>query len=328
MSRKLFHFILVVLTLAALSVPASAQLVGRTVTVANLPACNGPGHMALVTDATNATTLGSGGGSASVWVTCASGSWAIDEVAAVSDLTGYLETSGSKAAQILIEATGAGNDVTLDAADDVLLTPADDFVVTPTAGSSTINAVGAGEDVSLVAADDVFLTPAGDLTAVAAAGVTITATSGTLALASSAGAITATAVGATNDVSLVAADDVLLTPTDALTAAVGGAAAVTTTAGAITLTAGGTTQDISLISVDQVIVDGAGGSDELVIDDDEVLVGAEAAFRLAIASAPPVACASGTKASMYYDSDINKVCICNGTNYVLANDDSTTTGCS
>lgn len=275
MSRKLFHFILVVLTLAALSVPASAQLVGRTVTVANLPACNGPGHMALVTDATNATTLGSGGGSASVWVTCASGSWAIDEVAAVSDLTGYLETSGSKAAQILIEATGAGNDVTLDAADDVLLTPADDFVVTPTAGSSTINAVGAGEDVSLVAADDV-----------------------------------------------------LLTPTDALTAAVGGAAAVTTTAGAITLTAGGTTQDISLISVDQVIVDGAGGSDELVIDDDEVLVGAEAAFRLAIASAPPVACASGTKASMYYDSDINKVCICNGTNYVLANDDSTTTGCS
>ena len=137
-----------------------------------------------------------------------------------------------------------------------------------------------------------------------------------------------TASGAGNDVTLTASDDVILAPTDALTGTVGGAVAITTTAGAITLTAGGTTQDISLVSVDQVVIDGAGGDDELVIDDDEVLVAATAAFRVAIASAPPVACASGTKATLYYDSDINKMCICNGTNYVLMNDDSTTTGCS
>lgn len=147
-------------------------------------------------------------------------------------------------------------------------------------------------------------------------------------LITKAGQQSITATGAGNDVSVASSDDIILNPTDALTATVGGAAAVTTTAGAITLTAGGTTEDISAISVDQVIFDGAGGADELIIDDDEVLVGAAAAFRLAIAAAPPVACASGTKASMYYDSDINKVCICNGTNYVLANDDSTTTGCS
>lgn len=302
MSRKLFHFILVVLTLAALSVPASAQLVGRTVTVANLPACNGPGHMALVTDATNATTLGSGGGSASVWVTCASGSWAIDEVAAVSDLTGYLETSGSKAAQILIEATGAGNDVTLDAADDVLLTPADDFVVTPTAGSSTINAVGAGEDVSLVAADDVFLTPAGDLTAVAAAGVTITATAGTMALASSAGAITVTAVGATNDVTLTAADDVILAATDDTTVA-GDAFGVNTTT---------------------AVIDAGGGADEIsVAAASTTFVGL---VRITQAAAPPVACAAGVEGGLYVDSDTHLLCICNASAWVQVADGST--GCS
>ena len=227
------------LILAGLAASASAQFIGRTATVAQLGACNGTRQVAVVTDATNATTLGTGGGSATVWVTCATGSWTIAEVAAVSDLSAYLPVSATTAAPVVIQVSGAGNDV-----------------------------------------------------------------------------------------SLIASDDVILTPTDALTATVGGAAAVTTTAGAITLTAGGTTEDISLISVDQVIVDGAGGADELVIDDDEVLVGSAAAFRLAISSASPVACASGTKASMYYDSDINKVCICNGTNYVLANDDSTTTGCS
>lgn len=279
MARKILGFVLILAALAAL--PAVAQLIGRTATVTTLPACNGTKQMALVTDATNATTLGAGGGSASVWVSCATGSWAIEEVAAVSDLTGYV--LDTEAAQVAIEASGAGNDITLTAADDVILVPAD--ALTLTAG-------------------------------------------GAAAITTTAGAIGLTAGGTTQDITLTSVDDVILVPADALTATVGGAAAVTTTAGAITLTAGGTTEDISLISVDQVIVDGAGGADELIIDDDEVLVGSAAAFRLAIASAPPVACASGTKASMYYDSDINKVCICNGTNYVLANDDSTTTGCS
>lgn len=50
--------------------------------------------------------------------------------------------------------------------------------------------------------------------------------------------------------------------------------------------------------------------------------------KLTGASAPPVACAAGTAGTSYFDSDIAKTCICNGTNYVLANDDTTTTGCS
>lgn len=160
MARKILGFVLILAAVAA--IPAGAQLIGRTATVTTLPACNGTKQMALVTDATNATTLGAGGGSASVWVSCATGSWAIEEVAAVSDLTGYVQDS--EAAQVSIEASGAGNDVTLIAADDVILTPGDDFVVTPAAGSSIINAVGAGEDVSLVAADDVILSPTDDLT--------------------------------------------------------------------------------------------------------------------------------------------------------------------
>lgn len=213
MARKILGFVLILAAVAA--IPAGAQLIGRTATVTTLPACNGTKQMALVTDATNATTLGAGGGSASVWVSCATGSWAIEEVAAVSDLTGYLETSGTKAAQISIEATGAGN------------------------------------DVSLVAADDVILTPAGDLTAVAAAGVTVTATAGTMALASSAGAVTVTAVGATNDVTLTAADDVILAATDDTTVAGDQFAVNTTTA---VVDAGGGADEITVAAGSTVFV--------------------------------------------------------------------------
>lgn len=245
--------------LASVAASAGAQVIGKTMTVASLPTCNSPKNFGLVTDATNATTLGAGGGSAAVWVTCASGSWAIDEVAAVADLSGYLPVSGTTAAQVVVQVSGAGNDV-----------------------------------------------------------------------------------------SLIASDDVILTPTDALTATVGGAVAVTTTAGAIGLTAGGATQDITLTSVDDVIlaatddttvagdqfavntttavIDAGGGADEI-----SVAAGATTLLGqlvLPIASAPPAACGAGTKGSIYYDSDINKLCLCNGTNYVLVNDDSTTTGCS
>jgi hypothetical protein len=249
-------FLLIVVALVA--VPVSAQLVGRTVTVALLPACNGPSNMALVTDATNSTTLGAGGGSANVWVSCATGSWAIEEVAAVSDLTGYLETSGTKAAQISIEATGAGNDVSLVAADDVILTPADALTVaaggaaaiTTTAGAITLTAGGTTEDASVISTDDIFLTPDDALVAIAGGATTITSTAGTVAIASSAGSVTVTAVGATQDVTLTAADDVILAPTDALTGTVGGAVAITTTAGDIGFVVGGTTQDFTVSSVD------------------------------------------------------------------------------
>lgn len=45
-------------------------------------------------------------------------------------------------------------------------------------------------------------------------------------------------------------------------------------------------------------------------------------------TAPPVACSASTITTKYWDTDIGKVCQCNGTNYVLTTDFSTTTGCS
>lgn len=331
MKRLLF---VLVIALAVLAAPTSAQFIGRTVTVANLGACQNLNAMAYVTDATNATTLGAGGGSAGVFVNCNSGSWAIDEVAAVADLSAYLPVSGTTAAPVVIQNSGAGNDVSLIALDDLILTPGDALTVAPggnaaittTAGNVTFTAGGTTQDASLISTDDVFLTPDDALVAIAGGATTITSTAGTVAIASSAGAVTVTAVGATNDITLTATDDVVLAPTDALTGTVGGAVAVTTTAGAITLTAGGTTQDISLISVDQVILDGEGGADELTIDAASTTV--IGAFKLTGSSAPPVACAGGTAGTLYYDSDINKMCLCTGTNYVLIDDQSTTTGCS
>lgn len=264
MARKILGFVLILAAVAA--IPAGAQLIGRTATVTTLPACNGTKQMALVTDATNATTLGAGGGSASVWVSCATGSWAIEEVAAVSDLSGYVQDSEDAAV--------------------------------------SITATGAGHDVSLIAADDVFLTPTDALTAVAGGNTTITSTAGTVAIASSAGAVTVTATGATNDVTLTATDDVILAATDDTTVA-GDNVSVTSTT--VTLNPGGSTVELAL----------AAGSSTFL-----------GSLILPIASAPPAACASGTKGTIYYDSDINKLCLCNGTNYVLVNDDSTTTGCS
>ena len=211
MNRKTFGFVLVAVAFAV--APASAQFIGRTVTVAQLGACQNSKAMAYVTDATNATTLGAGGGEASVFVTCASGSWAIDSVEDVSSLTGYIQSS--EAAQVGIEATGAGNDVTLTAADDVIL---------------------AATDATTVAGDQF---------------------------------------------------------------------AVNTTT--VVIDAGGTADEITV----------AAGSTTVL-----------GTLILPIASAPPAACAAGTKGAVYYDSDINKLCICNATNYVLANDDRTPTGCS
>lgn len=50
------------------------------------------------------------------------------------------------------------------------------------------------------------------------------------------------------------------------------------------------------------------------------------AFKLAGAAAPPVACAAGTAGTIYYDSDVNELCVCNASGYVQIDD--MTTGCS
>lgn len=164
------------------------------------------------------------------------------------------------------------------------------YVLITKAGQQSITASGAGNDVTLVAADDVLLTPADDFV------VTPTA-----------GSVTLNAVGAGEDVSLVAADDVLLTPTDDLTVSAA---------------------DVAVGATTTIAFDAAGSTDELGIAENSVSVGSGVAFRIVGGSAPPAACAAGTKGTVYYDTDINKMCVCNGTNYVLMNDDSTTTGCS
>lgn len=111
-------------------------------------------------------------------------------------------------------------------------------------------------------------------------------------------------------------------------------------AGDITIAASGTlkdvaitaTSDITLSPVVNFVVDVAGGTDELAATSGVVAIAAATsvtgAFKLVGSAAPPVACAAGTEGTVYLDSTIHKLCVCNGTNYVLVNDDSTTTGCS
>jgi hypothetical protein len=184
---------------------------------------------------------------------------------------------------------------------------------------------------------------------------TSTADTSAYVLITKAGQQAITASGAGNDITLTSADDLIFasadflpTTTGTFVAAVGTTASITTTAGPISLTAGGTTQDITLTSVDDVILaatddttvagdqlavntttivlDAGGGADEVSIAAGSVTV--TGSLVLPIASAPPAACAAGTKGAIYYDSDINKLCICNATAYVLVDDATTTTGCS
>ncbi|MBP9835908.1 MAG: hypothetical protein KBC93_16575, partial [Candidatus Microthrix sp.] len=111
--------------LAAFAASAGAQVIGKTMTVTTMPDCRTAQNFGLVIDATNSTTLGAGGGNAAVWVTCASGSWAIDEVAAVSDLSAYLPVSGTTAAPIVIQNSGAGADTSIITIDDFVATGTD-----------------------------------------------------------------------------------------------------------------------------------------------------------------------------------------------------------
>jgi len=99
-----------------------------------------------------------------------------------------------------------------------------------------------------------------------------------------------------------------------------GATAATVT----TLTA--TTVNAATIAGTTLVLDAGGGADEATLAaGSSTFVGA---VKLTGAAAPPAVCAAGTAGTLYYDSDINKLCVCNATAYVLADDSSTTTGCS
>lgn len=233
---------------------------------------------------------------------------AINATATAVDLGDYVLITRAGAQSIT--ATGATNDITLSTSasgDDIIAAAGDAFTVTTggaaaittTAGAITLTAGGTTEDASVISTDDIFLTPDDALTAVAGGAVTLTATSGTMALASSAGAITVTAVGAGNDITATTPDDFIVAAAD--------------------IVAGATTT---------IAFDAGGGTDELGIATDSVSVSTGIAFRIVGGAAPPVACAAGTAGTIYYDTTINKFCVCNATAYVLMNDDSTTTGCS
>lgn len=159
--------------LAAFASVASAQVIGKTMTVAGLPACNSDKNFGLVTDAQDASTLGAGGGTAAVWVRCISGTWTIDEVAAVADLSAYVQVS--KAGAQSITATGATNDITLTTAasgDDIIFAAGDALTVTTggaasvttTAGSVGLTAGGTTQDITLTSVDDVILAATDDTT--------------------------------------------------------------------------------------------------------------------------------------------------------------------
>lgn len=73
----------------------------------------------------------------------------------------------------------------------------------------------------------------------------------------------------------------------------------------------------------------AGNSARLAVDQASGMISVIAGgFRGYADTAPPYACDAAHEGVEYFDTDIKKKCICNGTAYVLANDDTTTTGCS
>ena len=60
-------------------------------------------------------------------------------------------------------------------------------------------------------------------------------------------------------------------------------------------------------------------------DDGQIVIGnTRGSLRLKPRATIPIACAAGTEGTVYLDSDTHKPCYCNGTNYVLFSDDTTT----
>lgn len=119
-----------------------------------------------------------------------------------------------------------------------------------------------------------------------------------------AGQVAITATGAGNDITHTSPDDFIATITDD-----------TTWSG-----------DVMTFSPTSFILDPGGSTDELTVTAGTTVVAGT--FRITAQSAPPVACAAGTKGTIYIDSDVNFPCHCDGTSYKKLTDNTTTTGCS
>lgn len=287
---------LIAVACLALAGTAQAQLVGKADTVTSLGPCNAgrEDRIALVTDATSAVVLGAGGGAVNVWVRCISGTWTIQEVAAVTDLTGYVPVS--KAGQQSIAATGAGNDITLTtlaSGDDLIFVAGDDltFYTGDSAGGKMDFYFGGDGSMTL---DNNGLTANGVYSAVS---MILQADS---------------AADAGNSKLQVNADD----------GADSNAIILTSTAATATVTAAITVDGTN----SAVAVDAAGGVDELGVADKVVSVAATVMLRLVQQATPPAACAAGTEGGLYLDADTHLLCVCNATGWVQVADG--TTGCS
>ena len=134
--------------------------------------------------------------------------------------------------------------------------------------------------------------------------------------------------GAGNDGSFIVIDDLIMTGQDFLPTFSAPAVVTAPVINIVAATSSTVTTPTLTAAVTTAAIDAGGGTDELTVTTTSVAVGANSLFYPAKASAPPVACSGPTAGGEYYDTDINKLCRCNGTNFVLANDDSTTTGCS
>lgn len=214
-------------------------------------------------------------------------------------------------------------------------------------GQQMITATGAGNDITLstlVSGDDIIAQAGGDISLESgAAGATAIVTETAASLFGPSGLVEVTVSDAGVQARSTADSTAMTFDTSGEDAEVhinanGGGGRVLigandATSGTVALSATGTGGQVTATAGDRVDIDAA-TSVSLASGTNSIWVysasGAEVtgAFRLMPSAAPPVACAVDTVGTIYVDSDINRACFCNGTNYVLMEDFSTTTGCS
>ncbi len=87
---------------------------------------------------------------------------------------------------------------------------------------------------------------------------------------------------------------------------------------------GGDWAETILAADNRVTLQAGGGTEEINIDAGSVNMGYNTEFYPPKHTAPPVACAAGKAGAMYYDTNVNELCICNGTNWLEISDMATT----
>lgn len=203
--------------------------------------------------------------------------------------------------------------------------------LTGTLGVLTASTTGAGTDISLSAADDLTLNAIGQTGQIIGNSILYN-----LYMSSGSGEqgyIQMDATGNDNATMFLQADSVYSdinlvseTSADAGLAKVVVYGGTTNASGAymqVRNSAGGT---VGLIDMGQtsIVLDAVGNTDEMTIGANSVTFGSNTEIYPPIGSAPPVACAAGKAGAIYYDSDLNEPCFCNGTDWKKFSDAATT----